>query len=108
MTPSIGHPGIFLNEYQITGDGHLDLPKLLAMSAPTQRTSFGVLDLWAYKRKEESPFLALNISGNVQEIEGDSYEFEVVTAGDKSIRIIKNLSTSARPGYGGEPFELIV
>lgn len=107
MTQPIGHPGIFLNEYSISNQGHLDLPNILAMGKKADPRDFGVLDLWAYKRREEVPFMALNLTGNIENIETDEYTFDVLTAGDKSIKIVKDLSGVARPGYGGMPFEII-
>src|SRR5690606_13197452 len=55
------------------------------------------------------PYMALAFrTGNVEMWNTDKYTFDVETATDKSIRIVKDISGKSQPGYGGEPFELIV
>lgn len=111
-TPSIGHLGVFLNEYNFEVDGHLDKAKVQHMAmlgAPAQPKDFGTLDLWAHKRLEEVPFMAIPFqAGNVELWNTDSYVFDLATAAEHSLKVEKDISGKARPGDGGEPFELLV
>lgn len=111
-TPSIGHLGVFLNEYEFKVDGHLDKAKLQHMAmigAPTQPKDFGTLDLWSFKRLEEVPFMAIPFqTGNVELWDTDTYTFRLPTAAENSLKIVKDISNKAKPGEGSEPFELLV
>src|SRR6478609_2625980 len=111
-TPSIGHLGVFLNEYDMSMSGHLDKPKMLhiaQMSQPTKPVDFGTLDLWAFKRTESAPFMSLAFrTGNVEMWDTDEYTFDLPTATDKSIKIVRDISGQAKPGDNELPFELIV
>jgi hypothetical protein len=102
-------PGIFLKESRLELVSHLDLPHLSAISSPTQPTDFGLIDLWAFKRKNEVPLLAMNLDGaSIQYIPGDTYTFELATASDMSTYIVEDISGSATPGIDGEEFQIKV
>lgn len=112
MTPSIGHLGVFLHEYDMSLSGHLDKPQMLhlaKMGQPTKPVDFGTLDLWAFKRTEEQPFMNLAFrTGNVEMWDTDEYTFDIATAHEKSVKIVKDISGQAKPGENQRPFEIIV
>lgn len=108
MTPQV-IPGIFLNEYKIDLDSHLDLPHISKLATPVKPEDMGAIDLWAFKRKADVPLLAMNITGqNIIPITGNSYTYELATASDMSTYIVEDISTSATPGIDGEEFPILV
>lgn len=111
-TPSIGHLGVFLNQYDYSISGHLaqpDIQYLAQMEQPVKPKDFGTLDLWAYRRIDNVPFMALAFrTGNVEMWDTDEYTFKIPVATDKAIKIVRDISGQAEVGYGGAPFELLV
>ncbi|TXI87031.1 MAG: hypothetical protein E6Q36_08210 [Chryseobacterium sp.] len=110
-TPTLGHSGIFLNEFSLSLNGHLDLATmkhLALMDQPEKPEDFGTLDLWAFRRYDQAPFMAAAFrTGNVEIWKTDTYTFELPTAMDSSIRIVRDISGQAKPGENGMPFDIL-
>jgi hypothetical protein len=102
-------PGLFLKESALTLESHVDVPHLQKFGMINQPYDLGLLDIWARKRIADVPFMAMNLANAaVTPVNGNSYTFELTTAGDNSTRIEEDLSGSAEVGYGGQPFSLVL
>ncbi len=105
--------GVLLNEYRYDGlTNHVDLPsvKHLANINSKDITNFGTLDIWAYTRKAEVPFMVANIQQkSIEYVNGNHYKFNLPTAGDCSTYIESvDAEDMSRIGYGRQPFKVTV
>ena len=105
--------GVLLHEYKTGGlTNHLDKASVshLAHFDTTKITNMGLLDLWAYARKAEVPYMVANINpSNIQNINGNSYRFSLPSAGDTSTYITEvNAPDPTKIGYGQTPFKVTV
>jgi hypothetical protein len=83
--------GILLQEYSTSKlTNHVDKPAIAHLSKFDMNniTDFGLLDLWAYARKEEVPFMVADINpSTIQYVNGDKYKFSLPSAADCSTYI---------------------
>jgi hypothetical protein len=104
------HAGILMHQGKMLEFGsHLDATHIAMMEAPKQHTHLGTIDMWAYKRKADVPFLSIAGIGsnNVVYAESDWVTYDVATAADTSICIVEDIS-AANDGRGGTEFEILV
>lgn len=103
--------GVLLNETTLsTLTNHLDLPSVKKLMNYQNMTNFGPRDLWAYANVEDVPFMVANLQNNsIEYVNGNTYKFELPTAGSRATRIVEvQASHMAKIGYGGEPFKVTV
>jgi hypothetical protein len=104
------HAGILMHQGKMLEFGsHLDATHIAMMEAPKQHTHLGTIDMWAYKRKADVPFLSIAGIGsnNVVYTESDWLTYDVATASDSSLCIVEDIS-GAGDGKGGTEFEILV
>ena len=111
--PNVGlNEGILMHKGKMLDalTSHVDMSHIGAIAAPTEPTHLGTKDLWAFKRKQDTPFI--NISGidqtNVIYTEDDFVTYDILAETDASISIVGDVSGNDEIGKGGQPFELMV
>lgn len=105
------HSGILMHQgTEMTLPSHLDMSHIVALEGPKESTHLGTLDLWAYKRKVDAPFLSVAGIGsnNIIYTEDDYLTYDVAAASDASIKIVKDISGLDEVGKGQSPFEILV
>jgi hypothetical protein len=103
--------GVLLNETTLSSlTNHLDLPSVKKLMNYQTMTDFGPRDLWAFANVEDVPFMVANLQNNsVEYVNGNTYKFELPTAGSRTTRIVEvNAPDPAKIGYGGQPFKVTV
>jgi len=102
--------GVLTNETKLSNlTNHLDLPTLWAMAAPSNGTDFGNLDIFALTKRADLPFMVASLQNKaITPVEGNTFTYSLPTAVDNSTYIVEDVSGSDRPGYGGQPFNILV
>lgn len=109
---TLGHPGIFMGQSKPMGlRNHLDIQYVTALQGArnVDAIDFGVLDLWAFKQRINSPLLTLAISNaQVMYTDADYYEFSLPTATDTTTRLISGGLDKDKIGLDGEEIPFVV
>jgi hypothetical protein len=103
--------GVLLHEYKApTLTNHVDLPSLLPFAALGGQTHLGVRDVYALSHRSELPFMIANIQGKtIENINGDSYTFDLPTMQENETKIVSvEAADMSKIGYGGQPFKIVV
>lgn len=89
---------------------HLDMSHIAMLEGPRDHTHLGTLDLWAFRRKVDAPFLSIAGIGsnNIIYSEDDYITYDVAAASDASIKIVTDISGTDVIGKGGSEFEILV
>ncbi len=104
------HAGILMHQGKMLEFGsHMDATHIAMMEAPKMHTHLGTIDMWAYKRKADVPFLSIAGIGsnNIVYAETDWVTYDVATASDTSVSIVQDIS-DANSGRGGTEFEILL
>lgn len=104
------HAGILMHRgKQMEFGSHIDATHISMLEAPKQHTHLGTIDMWAYKRKADVPFLSIAGIGsnNIVYSETDWVTYDVAQAADSSVNIVEDIS-GADAGKGGTEFEILV
>lgn len=104
------HSGILMHQgKQLEFGSHMDATHIAMLEAPKKHTDLGTIDMWAYKRKADVPFLSIAGIGsnNIVYNETDWMTYSVATASDMSICIVEDIS-GPDAGKGGTEFEILV
>lgn len=102
--------GILMHQgKQMDFGSHMDATHIAMLEAPKQHTHLGTIDMWAYRRKSDVPFLSIAGIGsnNIVYTEDDWMTYDVATASDMSICIVQDIS-GTDAGKGGNEFEVLI
>jgi hypothetical protein len=105
------HSGILTHQStMLTLPSQIDKRNLLELEGPKEHTHIGTVDMWAFKRKTDAPFL--NIAGigsnNIVYSESGFVTYDVNAASDQSISIVEDITGSVEVGRNKQPFEMLV
>jgi hypothetical protein len=105
--------GILLQEYSTAKlTNHVDKAAVAHLRDfdMNNMTDFGLLDLWAYARKEEQPFMVADINpSTIQYVKGNKYKFALPSAADCSTYLVSVQSDNPEGiGANGKPFFITV
>lgn len=105
------HSGILMHlGNQLELPSNLDMSHIGMLEGPKEHTHLGTLDLWAFKRKQDRPWLSLAGIGsnNILYVESDYFTYDVAATSDGSIKIVQDISGQDEVGKGGTPFDILV
>lgn len=109
-TPGL-HSGIITHQGETLNlPSHMDKRHLAALEGPKQPSHLGTLDIWAFKKKVDVPFLAVAGIGsnNIMYVDGDSFTYDVASTNDVRVRIIQDITPDGPVGKGKSEFEILV
>ncbi len=108
--PNVGlHPGILMHKGQrLELPSTLDMTHITELAAPKKSTDLGTIDMWAYKRKADVPFLEVAGIGsnNIIYSENEWLTYRVPAMRDGSTVLTADLSGDSEAGKGKTPFEI--
>lgn len=106
------HSGILMHQGKASIElpSHIDMQHVAMLEGPSQPSHYGTLDLWAFQRKPDVPFLSLAGIGsnNIMYVKGKYFTYDVATASDQSISIVRDISGQDQVGRGKSEFEILV
>jgi len=105
------HSGILTHQgTMLTLPSQIDKRNLLELEGPKNHKHLGTVDMWAFKRKKDAPFL--NVAGigsnNIEYTESGFVTYDVNAASDQSISIVEDITGGEQVGKNKSPFEILV
>jgi len=87
----------------------LDMTHIANLQAPQEHTDLGTLDLWAYKRKQDVPWLSIAGIGSNNIIYEDKWvTYKTPAMRDGSTVVVQDISGDSQAGKGKTPFEILI